>query len=230
MAFQIQVIKSLILCYIQQNSHKLHVSFESQSVLALIHFSWHEDTPVKYRASQKLCLSVRKCFVTAPTLAGLFLLHEAQGITFFLQDKNKLSLSLGKLCPCLAFITHSCMKQKWLVLCVSSDLQLQLQPFGQCWAAPAGMHGCFSRSLLRTHPCLLLASSGQWSSVTTGQVSRVELRVCVGDAKIKLSFSVLCFLFLSKLGSTKQPLTCNDSLAAPGRKSDYPGPWSAQSC
>lgn len=62
-----------------------------------------------------------------------------------------------------------------------------------------------------------LVSAGQWSSVTTAQVSTVELRVCVGDTKIKLALS---FLLLSKLGSTKQPLTCNDSLAAPGRKSD----------
>lgn len=82
MAFQILVINSLIQCYIQQNSHKLYVSFESKSTLALIDFSWHEDTPVKCRASQKLCLSVRKCFVTALTLAGLFLLHEAQGQHF----------------------------------------------------------------------------------------------------------------------------------------------------
>lgn len=47
MAFQISVINTLIQCCIQQNSHKLRVSFESKSTLALIDFSWHEDTPVK---------------------------------------------------------------------------------------------------------------------------------------------------------------------------------------
>lgn len=108
------------------------------------------------------------------------------------------------------------MKQKWLVLCQV------LSPVAIAALWPLLGYSCTDAWLLFL--LLLITASflmrdGQWGSVTTGQRSTVGLRVCVGDSKIKLG-SVLSFFFLSKLGSTKWPLTCNDSLAASGRKSD----------
>lgn len=60
MAFQIPVINALIQHYVQQNSHKLHVSSQSKPALALIEFSWQKDVPVKCGTSKKLRLSAER--------------------------------------------------------------------------------------------------------------------------------------------------------------------------
>ena len=96
MAFQIPVINTLIQCYVQQNGHKLHVSFESKSTVALIDFSWQKDVPVKCRTLKKLHLCGEKVLCHNTNFDWSFLAASSTAATFSFCTQFKIK-------PCFLF-------------------------------------------------------------------------------------------------------------------------------